>query len=46
VEVLLSASAVTGTVGPGNGWTRKHERLLTNAIDWARTAEKPAAPGD
>ncbi|SDU35567.1 carboxypeptidase regulatory-like domain-containing protein [Jiangella alkaliphila] len=44
VEVVLSASAVTGAVGPGRGWTEDGERLLVNAVDWARDATL-TAPG-
>ncbi|SEF15403.1 carboxypeptidase regulatory-like domain-containing protein [Jiangella alba] len=46
VEVVLSASAVTGAVGPGLGWTDDGERLLLNAVDWARdaTLTAPGAP--
>ncbi|RIQ31190.1 PEGA domain-containing protein [Jiangella rhizosphaerae] len=46
VEVVLSASAVTGAVGPGRGWTEDGERLLVNAVDWARdaTLTAPGAP--
>ncbi|MBB5787017.1 carboxypeptidase regulatory-like domain-containing protein [Jiangella mangrovi] len=42
VEVVLSASAVTGAVGPGLGWTGEGERLLLNAVDWARDASLTA----
>ncbi|TDC56645.1 hypothetical protein E1212_01340 [Jiangella ureilytica] len=46
VEVVLSASAVTGAVGPGLGWTGDGERLLLNAVDWARdvTVTAPGVP--
>lgn len=46
VEVVLSASAVTGAVGPGLGWTDDGERLLLNAVDWARdvTLTAPGVP--
>jgi hypothetical protein len=46
VEVVLSASAVTGAVGPGRGWTEAGERLLLNAVSWSReaTLAVPAAP--
>jgi hypothetical protein len=41
LEIILAASAVTGSVGPGNGWGHLHARLLQNAIGWARTGEDP-----
>lgn len=46
VEVVLSASAVTGAVGPGLGWTEDGGRLLVNAVDWARdaTLTAPSVP--
>ncbi|TDE10097.1 carboxypeptidase regulatory-like domain-containing protein [Jiangella asiatica] len=46
VEVVLSASAVTGAVGPGRGWTAGGGQLLLNAVAWARDAEltAPGAP--
>ncbi|WP_157987487.1 carboxypeptidase regulatory-like domain-containing protein [Jiangella endophytica] len=46
VEVVLSASAVTGAVGPGRGWTEDGGRLLLNAVDWARdaTLTAPSVP--
>jgi hypothetical protein len=46
VHLLLSAGAVNGLIGPGYGWNAGAERLLLNAIDWAKTVEQvaPAAP--
>jgi hypothetical protein len=40
-HLLMSASAVTGRIRPGYGWTRDGERLLVNAISWLREAEQP-----
>lgn len=34
LEVVLSASAVTGTVGPHLGWAPANKKLLRNAILW------------
>jgi hypothetical protein len=44
VEVVLSASAVTGAVGPGLGWTEEGKRLLLNAVSWSRDVSMPV-PG-
>jgi hypothetical protein len=46
VHLLLSASAVNGLIGPGYGWNAGAERLMLNAIDWAKTVEQvaPATP--
>ncbi|MGH9244123.1 MAG: hypothetical protein ACRD29_07365 [Acidimicrobiales bacterium] len=46
LHLLLSTSAVTGLIGPGYGWTADAERLMLNAVAWARTAEQvaPAVP--
>ncbi|HVM16336.1 MAG TPA: carboxypeptidase regulatory-like domain-containing protein [Gaiellaceae bacterium] len=46
VHVLLPAGAATGLIGPGYGWTAAGEKLLLNAIAWAKDAEQepPAAP--
>ena len=42
VELLLSASAVTGEVGPGQGWTEAAGQLLVAAVAWAGQAEQTA----
>ncbi|MGH3386644.1 MAG: carboxypeptidase regulatory-like domain-containing protein, partial [Nocardioidaceae bacterium] len=46
IELVLSASAVTGSQGPGLGWTEDGGRLVLNAVEWARDAAlaAPAVP--
>lgn len=46
VHLLFSVGGVSGLIGPGYGWTAGTERLMLNAVAWARTAEQlpPAAP--
>ena len=36
VEVLLASMAVTGAIGPDLGWTAEGERLMLNAVEFAR----------
>lgn len=38
LEAVLSASAVTGDVGPERGWTAAHTTLLLDTIAWARSS--------
>jgi len=37
VEVLLASLAVTGAIGPDQGWTDDGKRLFLNAVAFART---------
>jgi len=44
IHLLLSSYAVTNIIGPDYGWTEEGKQLFVNALQWAKTAEKPEEP--